>query len=109
MTFRLSAAIALTLAMAASPRPASIDDEMKLRTIVDVRMSPDGSRVAYVVSTPSLEKNEHEAALYVVPAAGGAPARLGESVKIFNAPTPRPQLRWLPDGTTVSLVGFDAG
>ena len=61
---------------------------MKLRSIVDVRIAPDGRRVAYVVSTPSLPKNEHEAALFVVPAAGGAPTRLGESVRIFNTPMP---------------------
>ena len=51
----------------------TVDDLMKLRSIVDVRISPDGERVAYVVSTPSLPKNEHEAALFVVPAAGGTP------------------------------------
>ena len=61
------------------------------------RISPDGARVAYVVSTPVLPKNEHEGALFVVPATGGAPLVLGSSVRIFNTPVPRPQLRWSPE------------
>jgi len=113
-TFLKATAAAAALAMAgagvgtASLRPMTIDDEMKLRAIVDVRISPDGARVAYVVSTPVLPKNEHEGALFVVPADGGAPLALGSSVRIFNTPVPRPQLRWSPDGAAVSLVGFDA-
>src|SRR5437879_5878600 len=72
-----------------SPQPFTLDDEMKMRGIVDVRISPDGDRVAYVLSTPSLAKNEHEAALFVVPSRGGASTRLGEAVHIFNTAVPR--------------------
>ncbi len=84
----------------------TVDDEMKFRAIVDVRIAPDGEKVAYVVSTPSLPKNEHEAALYVVPASGGAPAQLGRTLKIFNTPTPQPRLRWSPDGAALSVLAF---
>ena len=87
-------------------QPFTLDDEMKMRAIVDVRISPDGERVAYVLSTPSLTKNEHEAALFVVPSRGGSSTRLGEAIHIFNTPVPRPQLRWSPDSSTVSLVGL---
>jgi len=90
-------------------RRVSIDDLMALRSIVDVQIAPDGGRVAYVVSTPNLAKNEHEAALFTVPAAGGSPVRLGDTVRIFNSPSPRPLLRWSPDGTRVSVLGFAEG
>ena len=80
---------------------------MRLRSLLDVRMSPDGERVAYVVSQPSLEKNEHEATLYVVPSAGGPSKRLGETLRIFNVPTPTAKLRWSPDGANLSLLAFD--
>jgi tricorn protease-like protein len=79
---------------------------MRLRAILDVRISPDGERVAYVVSTPSLPKNEHEAELFVIPSGGGQPRRVGETVRIFNVPVPRPQLRWSPDGMMLSVLGF---
>jgi dipeptidyl aminopeptidase/acylaminoacyl peptidase len=96
-------------ASGAAPKAISVDDLMNLRSVNDVRLSPDGERVAYVVSTPSFPKNEHEAALFIVPASGGAATRLGESIRIFNVPTPRPQLRWSPDGTIVSVVAVEGG
>jgi len=100
--------LAAILAAAASAqlRTFTVDDEMKLRSIVDVKISPDGKRVAYVVSTPSLAKNEHEAALYVVPSDGGASMRLGETVRILNTPLPAPRLRWSPDGGTLGVLGL---
>jgi dipeptidyl aminopeptidase/acylaminoacyl peptidase len=118
MTCRLVASVAVVAlagvwmhapASGAAPKAIAVDDLMNLRSLNDVRLSPDGERVAYVVSTPSLPKNEHEAALFIVAASGGAATRLGEPVRIFNAPTPRPQIRWSPDGATVSVVGFEAG
>ena len=93
-------------AASAQLRNFTLDDEMKLRSIVDVKISPDGKRVAYVVSTPSLAKNEHEAALYFVPSEGGDPVRLGETVHILNTPLPAPRLRWSPDGTTLGVLGL---
>jgi dipeptidyl aminopeptidase/acylaminoacyl peptidase len=93
-------------AASAQLRTFTVEDEMKLRSIVDVKISPDGKRVAYVVSTPSLAKNEHEAALYVVPSDGGASVRLGETVRILNTPLPAPRLRWSPDGGTLGVLGL---
>jgi dipeptidyl aminopeptidase/acylaminoacyl peptidase len=93
------------LAAVAQPRPFTIDDEMKLRSIVDVRISPDGEQVAYVVSTPNLAKNEHEGALYIVNTRGGD-SSLRSGFKIFNKPRPAPQLRWSPDSKTIALLGM---
>ena len=93
------------VAAVAQPHPFTIDDEMKLRSIVDVRIAPDGERVAYVVSTPNLAKNEHEGALYIVSTSGGDPS-LRSGFKIFNKPRPNPQLRWSPDGTMIALLGL---
>ncbi|HEX5759686.1 MAG TPA: LpqB family beta-propeller domain-containing protein [Thermoanaerobaculia bacterium] len=106
-----SASLAVSLALlaaplAAAPRPVTVADLMALRSIVDVRISPDGRQVAYVVSTPSFEKAEHEAALWLVPAAGGAPVRLTWGTRIFNKPRPVPRLRWSPDGTRLSFLAF---
>ena len=89
---------------AQTQRPVTVDDLMKLRAIVDVRISPDGEHVAYVTSTPSLSTNEHDGALFVVPSNGGKSTRLGESIKIFNVPSPAPRLRWTPDSTRVSVM-----
>ena len=110
-SWMVSTAVVVTLALPAAQvtRPIAVDDLMKLRSIVDVQIAPDGQRVAYVVSTPNLLKNEHEAALFVVAATGGTPERLGETVRIFNTPSPRPQLRWSPDGSMLSVLGIEDG
>ncbi|HVS02472.1 MAG TPA: S9 family peptidase, partial [Thermoanaerobaculia bacterium] len=95
-----------TPAPGGQPRPASVDDLMRLRTIVDVEIAPDGEHVAYVVSTPSLESNEHEVGLFVVPAAGGESRRLGEPLRILNAPLPAPRLRWAPDSSAIGVLAL---
>src|SRR5205814_3849724 len=108
------AAAAMTLAVcggnapraevAPGARGATVDDLMKLRSIVDVQIAPDGQHVAYVVSTPNLANNQHDGALFVVSASGGAPRAIGGDVKIFNVPTPPPQLRWRPDGAAIARL-----
>src|SRR4051812_7760913 len=90
-------------------RPVTVDDLMRVRAIVDARIAPDGSQVAYVVSTPSLAKNEHEGALFVVAAGGGTPVRVGASTTIFNLPVPTPRLRWSPDSTMVAVLALRDG
>jgi dipeptidyl aminopeptidase/acylaminoacyl peptidase len=87
----------------------TLDDVMGFRSIVDVSMSPQGDRVAYVVSTPTLTRNQHVAELFVVPASGGVPKRLAETTRILNTPLPSPKLRWSPDGTRISFLGLTAG
>jgi dipeptidyl aminopeptidase/acylaminoacyl peptidase len=99
-------AVAVALGAQAPRRALSVDDLMALSSIVDVKISPDGARVAFVVSTPSIEKNEHVPALFVVPASGGPAARVGESLRIFNTPSPLPRLSWSPDSTSVSVLAF---
>lgn len=85
-------------------RAVTVDDLMALSAIVDARISPNGARVAYVTSTPSLATNEHVGAMFLVPSAGGPSVRLGQAITIFNVPAPAPRLRWTPDGTAVSLM-----
>jgi dipeptidyl aminopeptidase/acylaminoacyl peptidase len=84
----------------------TVDDLMRFSTVSDVRISPDGNQVAYVVSTPSLETASHEAVLYRVAAAGGTPLRLTYNTRIFNRPLPSPWLRWSPDGSLLSFVAY---
>ena len=92
-----------------SPRQVTIDDLMGLRTINDVKISPAGDRVAYTVSTPSLERNAHEPALFIISASGGTAKRLAESHRIFTPALPAPRLRWLPDGRTLSMLVTSTG
>ena len=89
--------------------PVTVDDLMHLRSISDVRISPDGQQIAYVVCTPSFETAAHEGILYRIPAAGGTPVRLTFGTRIFNRPLPAPWLRWSPDGSFLSFVAYVDG
>ncbi len=87
-------------------RPVTVDDLMQLRSIADVRISPDGRRIAYVVSSASFEDNAYVPVLYVVDAGRGTPRRVSTPTRIANRPLPRPLLRWTPDGTLLSLLAL---
>src|SRR5579884_1089914 len=95
ITFLLILSLAFPLIAA---QHMTIDDLMRVRFLSDVRISPDGKQIAYVVSTPSLESDEHAADLYLVSSSGGTPVQLTHSTHIFNRPTPLPGLQWSPDG-----------
>jgi dipeptidyl aminopeptidase/acylaminoacyl peptidase len=96
----------LLVAWPAAGVKVTIDDLIRIRSVSDVRISPDGKRVAYVVSTPSLDTASHEPVLYVASTSGGPPLRFTYSTRIFNQPMPAPVLRWSPDGSLISFLGF---
>jgi dipeptidyl aminopeptidase/acylaminoacyl peptidase len=102
------AGLALTLLasglQAQAVRKVTIDDLMALRTINDVKISPAGDRVAYTVSTPSVPRNAHEPALFVIAAGGGTPKALATGYRIFTPALPAPRIRWRPDGRTLSVL-----
>jgi dipeptidyl aminopeptidase/acylaminoacyl peptidase len=92
-----------------SAKRVTIDDLMSLRTINDAKISPSGDLIAYTVSTPSVARNAHEAALFVISAAGGSSKALAESYKIFSPALPAPRVRWRPDGGISVLVAEKTG
>jgi dipeptidyl aminopeptidase/acylaminoacyl peptidase len=94
---------------AQSLRKVTIDDLMALRTINDVKISPAGDQVAYTVSTPSVPRNAHEAALFVIPSSGGTPTQLAETYRIFAPALPAPRVRWRSDGSISVLVAEKTG
>jgi dipeptidyl aminopeptidase/acylaminoacyl peptidase len=90
-------------------RKVTIDDLMALRTINDVKMAPAGDQVAYTVSTPSVSRNAHEAALFVVSSGGGAPRSLAGAYRVFSPALPAPRVRWRPNGDVSVLVVEKSG
>jgi dipeptidyl aminopeptidase/acylaminoacyl peptidase len=77
---------------------------MALRTINDVKISPSGDRVAYTVSTPSVEGNAHVTMLYVIAATGGTPKQLVEAQRLYTPALPAPRVRWQPGGKMISVL-----
>ncbi len=81
------------------PRPASPDDLYLLRLPTDVRLSPDGTRVAFSLQEAAPGKDAYRSSLWVVPVDGSAPPRrltLGARRDICP--------RWSPDGSTLAFL-----
>lgn len=80
------------------------EDVYKLVGVSDPRISPDGKRVAYVVSRVDRDANEYKANIWVASLDGSEPARqltFGERRDV--------EPRWSPDGTRLSFTSNRAG
>src|SRR6202795_170153 len=75
------------------------DDVYELTGVGDARISPDGSRVAYVVGTIDREASEYRSAIWVVLLDGSEePRQFTGGERNDGAP------RWSPDGRWLAFV-----
>ena len=79
------------------------EDITRIRWVSDVQMSPDGERVAFVVTRLSEERDAYLANIWMVAADGGEPRRLTSGDKRDGAP------RWSPDGRRLAFVSERQG
>ena len=90
-------------ALAQQPRPFQPDDWYKLTTLSAPAMSPDGSRIAFTVTTIREAENKRHSEIWLVPIAGGEPQR-------FTSPsTESSAARWSPDGRLLFFTSTRAG
>src|SRR5262249_33366480 len=72
-------------------------DLSALKDVSDGQISPDGSKIVYVVSETTPDRARTVSRLWIVPAAGGEPKRL--TIGEANESTPR----WSPDGNSIAF------
>jgi len=84
-------------------RTFSVEELLKVRRVSDPRLSPDGSRVALVVTDVNLEKNTRASHIWLTPTAGGQLERLVVGDQSENTP------RWSPDGRQIAFVSARDG
>src|SRR5713101_7863363 len=98
-----SALLAIQLANTATHAQTrySLEIARKVVGLGSPRVSPDGQRVAFLVTRPNFEDNRNESELWLADAvAGGAHALTLERHTVAS-----PQ--WSPDGATIAFLGTD--
>lgn len=81
----------------------TLSDVLKVKEIIDPRVSPDGRAVAFIIKQALLERNEYGSALCMLANDGkGAVERLAEGGEFS-------QLRWSPDGRHICYLSSDDG
>jgi dipeptidyl aminopeptidase/acylaminoacyl peptidase len=75
------------------------EDLYDFHFLADAQISPDGSRVAYVVRTIDRESNAYRSGIWLVPADGSS-----EGTRFTSGPGQDALPRWSPDGKTLAFV-----
>src|SRR5262245_1929924 len=73
-------------------------DLFRLNLVNDAQISPDGARVAFVVTRLDEEKDEYLSTIWLVSAEGGDPRQFTHGPKRDTAP------RWSPDGSMLAFI-----
>jgi dipeptidyl aminopeptidase/acylaminoacyl peptidase len=95
--FLALAAVAATAAASAN-RPVTPRDIVGLKQVSDPQISPDGTRVVFVVSALDAKENLYQSDLWIVGAAEGEPRRLTRHPKHDRAPA------WSADGSRIAFL-----
>jgi dipeptidyl aminopeptidase/acylaminoacyl peptidase len=89
--------------LAAQGRAFAPNDWHRLTTVGAPAVSPDGKQVAFTVTTVVVSDNKRHSEVWIVPTAGGDPARLtSPSVESSNP-------RWSPDGKLLLFASTRPG
>lgn len=82
-----------------SKKPIVIDDLMKIKSVSNPQISPDGKWIAYATSEMNLKKDKAETQLWMIPSQGGEAIPM-TSKEFYSASDPK----WSPDNKYLSFL-----
>jgi dipeptidyl aminopeptidase/acylaminoacyl peptidase len=96
------AALSSSALLSAAGRAFVPEDTYLVRTAGDVQLSPDGSRIAYIVRSMDRATNRNRSEIWLTGTAGDVSKRLTPADADDTSP------RWSPDGTAIATLSSDA-
>jgi dipeptidyl aminopeptidase/acylaminoacyl peptidase len=100
MILLLAAALA---AAPTKPHPYDINDQVSLKRVLDFKVSPDASKVVYVLRSTDLEANKGRTDLWLVNTDGSGSRQLTTNVESDTDP------HWAPDGKSIFFLSTRSG
>lgn len=94
--------IALFLALALSA-PLTIEDYATMPSVSEPQFSPDGRRIAYVLTRADLERSVYDSDVWLIGADGTDNRQLTRGPETDNSP------RWSPDGKRIAFLSDREG